>query len=155
MFPFFLQAVQKIHLADHIHSLTELLHADALQQLEVALLRSLVANLIDILSASLQSMSSMQHQAVPLQPSVTTSMSPSPPPSLLWVLPTLKSQLKPQPLQVGVWQPHLSCRRHQHHPSTSTYFQHQFQPKLKGLTVHPAHSLLVPLLICPLLWFLS
>ena len=91
---------QKIHLADHICSLAELLHADALLQLEVALLGSPVMSLINILLVSLQSMSSTQHPVVPLQPSVTTSMSPSPPPSLLWVLPTQKSQLKPQPLQV-------------------------------------------------------
>ena len=122
MFPLFLQTLQKIHLADHIHSLAELLHTDALHQLEVALLGSPAANLIDVLSVSLQSMSSMQHQAVPLQPSVTTSMSPSPPPSLLWVLPIQKSQMKLQPLQVGVWQPHLSQRRSQHHPSASIYF---------------------------------
>ena len=39
----FTQALQKIRLANHIHSLAELLHADAIQQLELALLGSPVA----------------------------------------------------------------------------------------------------------------
>ena len=54
------QALQKIRLANHIHSLAELLHADAIQQLEVALLGSLAAKLLDVLSMS------MQHQTAHL-----------------------------------------------------------------------------------------
>ena len=104
----FFQAPQKICLANHIHSIVELLHADALHQLEVALLGSPAAKLLDILSMNLQYTPPIQHQAVPLpplvvslQPSATTSISPSPPPSLLWVILILRDQLKIQPLQVG------------------------------------------------------
>ena len=43
------QALQKICLANHICSLVELLHADAIQQLEVALLGSPAANMLDVL----------------------------------------------------------------------------------------------------------
>ena len=68
------------NLSDHICSLAELLHAHALQQLEVALLGSLAAKQINVLLASLQSTSSTQHHAVLLQPSITTSVSPPPPP---------------------------------------------------------------------------
>ena len=46
----FPQALQKIHLANHIHSLAELLHADAIQQLEVALLGTPAAKVLDVLS---------------------------------------------------------------------------------------------------------
>ena len=59
LLPFVLQALQKICLADHIHSLAELLNTDAMQQLEDALLASLVANLIDIFSVGLQFMPSI------------------------------------------------------------------------------------------------
>ena len=45
-----LQALQKIHLTNHIQSLVELLHADAVQQLEVALLGTLAARILDMLS---------------------------------------------------------------------------------------------------------
>ena len=45
-----LQALQKIQLANHIHSLVELLHTDAVQQLEVALLGTLGAKILDVLS---------------------------------------------------------------------------------------------------------
>ena len=43
------QALQKICLANHIQSLAELLHADAVQQLEVALLGTLAAKILDVL----------------------------------------------------------------------------------------------------------
>ena len=56
----FTQALQKIRLANHICSLAQLLHADAIQQLEVALLGSPAAKLLDVL------LMSMQHQAAPL-----------------------------------------------------------------------------------------
>ena len=65
--------------SDHIHSLAELLHADVLQLLEVALMGLLAAKLIDVLLAGLQSTSSTQHQTVPLQPLVTSFVSPSTP----------------------------------------------------------------------------
>ena len=44
-----IQALQKIRLTNHICSLAELLHADAIQQLELALLGSPVAKLLDVL----------------------------------------------------------------------------------------------------------
>ena len=59
--------------------MAELPHADALQQLEVPLLGLPAVKLIDIILASLQSTSSTQHQAVPLQPSISTSVSPPTP----------------------------------------------------------------------------
>ena len=145
MFPLYLQALLKIHLADHIHSLAELLHTDALQQLGVALLGSLAVNLINILLVSLQSMSSMQHQAVPLQPSVTTFMSLLPP-----TIPIVGVTDTKEPAEATA-----TSSGGTHHQSASIYFQCQFQPQLKGLAVHLAHSLPVPLLLCSLLWFLS
>ena len=46
----FLSGLAKIWLANHIKSMAELLHADMIQQLEVALLGSPVAQLIDLLA---------------------------------------------------------------------------------------------------------
>ena len=43
-------APQKIQLASHIHSLAELLHANAMQQLELALLGSPAAKVLDVLA---------------------------------------------------------------------------------------------------------
>ena len=48
------QDLQKIRLANHIHSVVQLLHADTIQQLELALLGSPAAKLLDVLSISLQ-----------------------------------------------------------------------------------------------------
>ena len=45
-----LQALQKICLASHIRYMADLLQADAVQQLEVALLGSLAAQVVDLLS---------------------------------------------------------------------------------------------------------
>ena len=74
----FTQALQKIRLANHIHSIVELLHVDAIQQLEVALLGSMAAKLLDVL------LMSMQHQAVSLQ---STTVPPHPPAgSSIWPL---------------------------------------------------------------------
>ena len=46
--------MQKIHLADHIKRMAELLHADAIQQLEVALLGSPAAQVLDLLAAQMR-----------------------------------------------------------------------------------------------------
>ena len=46
-------ALQKIHLANHIKRMADLLHVDTVQQLEVALLGSPAADVIDLLSAGL------------------------------------------------------------------------------------------------------
>ena len=76
----FTYTLQKIGIANHICSLAELMHVDAIQQLEVALLGSLAANLLNVLSMS------KQHQATPLQsttvpphPLAASSISPSSP----------------------------------------------------------------------------
>ena len=50
----FNQALQKIRLANHICSLAELLHANAIQQLELALLGSHAARLLDLLAMGTQ-----------------------------------------------------------------------------------------------------
>ena len=72
------QALQKIRLVNHNHSLAELLHADIMQQLELALLGSPVARLLDVLLMGIQQqiMSSCS-TAVPLHPSTTLSTSSS------------------------------------------------------------------------------
>ena len=44
------QGLQKIHLVNHICSLAELLHADTIQELEVALLGTPAAKMLDMLS---------------------------------------------------------------------------------------------------------
>ena len=79
---FSLRPYRKSGWQNHICSLVECLHADTIQQLELALLGSPAAKLLDILSVSLQ------HQAVPPRstsipfcPS-TTSSTPSSPPSI-------------------------------------------------------------------------
>ena len=81
LFLLFLQAVQKICLANHIQSIAELLHTDAIQQLEVMLLGSPVACLIDVLLAGLKSTTPTPHQQMvhPSQSLITTPMSPPPP----------------------------------------------------------------------------
>ena len=70
----------------HICSIAELLHSNAMQQMEVALLGLEAAKLLDILLMSMQSTPSTQHQATLLQPQTvhyhplaTTSISSSPP----------------------------------------------------------------------------
>ena len=66
LLPLFLQSLQEIHLANHICSIAELLHSDAMLQLEVALLGSSAAKLLDILSVGMQCIPSTQHQSAPL-----------------------------------------------------------------------------------------
>ena len=77
-----IQALQKIRLANHICSLAELLHADVMQQLELALLGSPTSKLLDILSMNLQHQAAPQQSfSTPFCPS-TTSSTPSSPPSV-------------------------------------------------------------------------
>ena len=52
------QTLQKICLTNHIHSLAKLLHADMIQQLEVALLGSPAAKILGILTMATQSQTS-------------------------------------------------------------------------------------------------
>ena len=85
-FLLFLQALQKICLANHIWSLAELLHADALQQLEVALLGYPVACLIDILSAGLKSTAPTPQLQVVHPPCSFTTTPMSPLPSMVLIM---------------------------------------------------------------------
>ena len=76
LFPAFVftQALQKIRLANHIHSLAELLYANAMQQLELALLDSPAARLLDVLAMGIQHQTTSSHStSVPLCPSATSS----------------------------------------------------------------------------------
>ena len=52
--PIFLQVLQKICLANHIKRMANLLHMDAVQNFEVALLGSPAANVVGLLSAALE-----------------------------------------------------------------------------------------------------
>ena len=72
------QALQKIHLANHIRQMADQLHSDAIQQLEVPLLRSPTAEVMDLLSASL-SKPPMMISAQP-HPCSYTPTPPAPPP---------------------------------------------------------------------------
>ena len=51
----FPQAFNKIHLAQYVHWLADQLHADAMQQLEMTMLRTPVANCIEVLASGLSS----------------------------------------------------------------------------------------------------
>ena len=79
----FLQALQKICLANHIQGLAELLHADTIQQLEVVLLGSPVAHLIDFLSAGLKSTDPTPQPQVVHHPHSSTTIPMSPLPSII------------------------------------------------------------------------
>ena len=72
LLPLFLQVLQKICLANHIHRVVELLYSDAMQQMKVALLGSPAAKLLYIMWMSMQSTPSTQHQATPHQPQTDT-----------------------------------------------------------------------------------
>ena len=75
----FTQDLQKIRLANHIHSLAEPLHADTIQQLELALLGSPAAKLLAVLLMSLQHQAAPPRSiSVPFCPSTTSSMPSSP-----------------------------------------------------------------------------
>ena len=78
----FTQALQKIRLANHIHGLAELHHANVIQQLELTLLGPPVARLLDMLVMHTQHQTASSHStSVSLHPSTTLSM-PSAPPSV-------------------------------------------------------------------------
>ena len=70
----FNQALQRIQLVSHIHSLAELLHTDAMQQLELALLGSPSAKVLDVLAMATQSHTISAHpSSIPLH--LTTASS--------------------------------------------------------------------------------
>ena len=74
------QELQKICLANRIHSLAELLHADEIQQLEVALLGLLATRVLDILMMAIQSQtSSTPLSSRSLHSATTSSVIVSPP----------------------------------------------------------------------------
>ena len=84
-YPIFFQALEKIHLTNHIKSMAELLHAEVIQQLEVALLGSPAAHVIDLLSAGWMQMTLASKGTVicPLQAYTTTPVALSPPAILI------------------------------------------------------------------------
>ena len=88
-----LQALEKICLANHIRCMAELLHADVVQQLEVALLGSLVAQIVDLLSGGLaQTKSSTSAAPAQPHPQIYTSTPPAPPPSSVLVVGSFNHQ---------------------------------------------------------------
>ena len=60
----FFQVLQKIHLADHIKRMAELLHADAIQQLEVAILGSPATQILDLHGAGMRQPASTSQGSV-------------------------------------------------------------------------------------------
>ena len=82
----FLQAFNKIHLAQYVHQLADQLHVDAMQQLEVAMLGTLAADCIEVLASGLSSSCDEPVTRVwPAPPLITsvkafTHKPPAPPP---------------------------------------------------------------------------
>ena len=79
------QALQKICLASHIRRMADLLHADALQQLEVALLGSPAANVINLLVGGWEQTRPVLMAAQP-HPQAYTSTPPAPAPKVVPML---------------------------------------------------------------------
>ena len=75
----FNQALQKIRLASHICRLAELLHANAMQQLELALLGSPAAKVLDVLAMATQSHTSACPSSMPLHLATASSVPVSAP----------------------------------------------------------------------------
>ena len=75
-----------------MHRLADQLHADAMQQLEVAMLRTPVANCIEVLASGLPSSSQQPvGRVIPAPPLITapkafTRMPPAPPPVAVPIL---------------------------------------------------------------------
>ena len=78
--PIFFQALQKICLEDHIKRMPELLHANAIQQLEVALPGSPAAQILDLLASGMRQPASTSQGSVILPPKAYTSTPMAPPP---------------------------------------------------------------------------
>ena len=79
------QALQEICLANHIKSMADLLHVDAVQQLEVALLGSPAADVVGLLSAGLEKTNPILQTMQP-HPQTYTSTPPAPIPMVVPVL---------------------------------------------------------------------
>ena len=91
-----LQALQKIHLANNIRYMADLLQADTVQQLEVALLGSLVAQVVDLLSRGVaQTKSSTSATPAQPHPRIYTSIPPALPPSSVPVVGVLTTSQIP------------------------------------------------------------
>ena len=73
------QALQKISLADHIRRMVDQLHANAIQQLEVALFRSPAAEAMDLLSASVSKCKPATVNTAQPHPLNYTATPPAPP----------------------------------------------------------------------------
>ena len=83
----YLQALQKICLANHIRWMVDLLHTDAVQQLEVALLGSPASKVIDPLSSGLaQTTSSTIAALAQPHPYPYTPTPPAPTPTSILVV---------------------------------------------------------------------
>ena len=77
--PIFFQALQKICLVDYIKRIVELLHANAIQQLEVAFLGSPSTQILDLLAAGMRQPASTSQGSAILPPKVYTSTPMAPP----------------------------------------------------------------------------
>ena len=72
------QALQKICLASHMHSLVELPHADAIQQLEVALLRTPTGKMLNVLMMATKFQPTFTHLSSKSCHSATTPLATTP-----------------------------------------------------------------------------
>ena len=73
------QALQKIHLADHIKQMAHLMHVDTIQQLEVALLGSPAAEVTDLLLSDLSKSKQATVTTAPPHPCIYTATPLAPP----------------------------------------------------------------------------
>ena len=101
--------MQKIILANHIRHTADLLQADAIQQLEVALLGSLAVQVVDLLSGEfVQAKASTSVTPAQPHPRIYTSTPPAPPPFSVLVVGILTTS--PTPAVVPQWNHHLVFR---------------------------------------------
>ena len=92
---FSFQTLQKIWLANHIKSIAELLHANAMQQLEVALLASPAAQVLNLLSTGVVQSTAASQKLMIHPPQVYTSTPKTPPPTSVPVVGLTSSSLPP------------------------------------------------------------
>ena len=98
--PIFFQALQKIYLTNHIKSMVKLLHTDVIQQLEVALLDSPAAQVIDLLAAGEMQLTLASKENVILPTKLYTSTPMAPPPSTVPIV-GISSSLPVASVSVG------------------------------------------------------
>ena len=75
--------MQKIWLANHIKSMAELFHANAIQQLEAALLGSPAAQVLDLLTTRVMQLASTSQKHMVHPPQAYTATPMVPPPSTI------------------------------------------------------------------------